>query len=271
MPKTPSFRTEMLWFPGASLPDHSLRCLVRDLRAVAATCFDSVPDYQCLEGSREELADKLITVARNRDGRIMGFCSAVVLPVFGIGNVLHLGLTCVHPDARGARLTHRLSSKLTIDYLLHDRPWATHWVSNVACVLSSLGNVALHFDAVYPSPFLGAPSDDHRVIARAIDSLYRGKTYIHEDAVFDEQTFVFRGSVKGTVFQKSATDRRFGHRDPALSRFYASRMRFHEGDEVLQVGTLSLGTIFRYLFGRKRHGAHQALPRPSVVPQSTSW
>ena len=94
--------------PGRYMADDALHNLVQALTDVAATCFDEVPEYQIMTGTREELSDKIIAVAWREDGTAAGFCSVVLLPVSGYGNILHLGLTCVRPDARGLRLTHRL-------------------------------------------------------------------------------------------------------------------------------------------------------------------
>ena len=152
------YKVEFLYRPGHSYSDQELQKLVSELQEVASSCFDTLPNYQCLAGSREELSDKVITVARNNRGKLIGFCSAALLPVSGVGSVFHLGLTCVHPKARGLGLTHVLTSKVLVKYLLLHRPLGRQWISNVACVLSSLGNCAVYFRDVYPSPFFIEPS-----------------------------------------------------------------------------------------------------------------
>lgn len=252
--------TSLYYRPGESLSDPEMESLVHDLREVAGTCFASIPNYQCLEGSADSLADKVITVARRADGRLDGFCSAMLIPVPEVGEVLHLGLTCVRPDVRGARLTHALTSRLVVEIMLRHRPLRPQWVSNVACVLSSLGSVALHFDAVYPSPFEPShPRREHRLVAETIDRYYRKQIDIHESATFDDESFVFRGSVAGTPFQKRAQDERYHHRDPLLNSFYAERMRFEEGDEVLQVGCVTAWSLLKYAFGRRRTASPAAV------------
>jgi hypothetical protein len=232
------------------------------LQAVAATCFDPVPQYQCLRGTRAAYRDKVITVAYGPDGRVSGFCSAILLDVPDLPSVLHLGLTCVDPVHRGQRLTHLLTSKLALGHLLRTRPHGRVWITNVACVLSSVGSVALNFDAVYPSPFGAvAPSPVHRRIAQVVAEHYRDDIAIDSDAHFDAVRFVFRGSVKGSVFQKSEQDERFHHRDSEVNDFYRGLLRFDEGDEVLQIGHFSLATLVRYLKrgkGRRRRTRLQA-------------
>lgn len=259
-----AFRIEFLYRPGLKLSDEALGCLVREIRGVAETCFEEIPNYQALEGSREELIDKVITLARRPDGSVAGFCSTVLLPVPGLGEVLHLGLTCVRPEARGSGLTHLLMKKAVVGYLLRRKPVGRLWITNCAAVLSSLGNVALYFDKVVPSPFAKArPSQDYLRIARAISEIYRKKIYIREEAVLDEEWFVFRGSVKNTVFQKSPTDTRFHHRNGALNEFYRRLMDFQEGDEVLQVGQVSVLTTLRH--GRRKKKLQRGSQTPPVL------
>ncbi len=260
--------TTLYYRPGESLAEGDMAALVGELRSVARTCFDRIPEYQCLEGTENALADKIIAVARRPDGRMDGFCSAMIVPVPEVGEVLHLGLTCVRPDTRGARLTHALTSRLIVEVMLRHRPLQPQWVSNVACVLSSLGSVARHFDAVYPSPFEPAhPRREHLLVAQTLDRYYRERLYIHGDASFDEDAFVFRSSVKGTMFQKEARDPRFRHRHGIVNDFYEQRMRFDEGDEVLQVGCVTAWSLVKYAFGRRRTPA----ARPTWSRAARRW
>jgi GNAT superfamily N-acetyltransferase len=225
----------------------------QEILEVAKTCLDEIPYYQCLTGEVEQYKRLIIAVARDRSGRMIGFCSAYLLAAGEIGDVLHLGLTCVRPDARGGGLTHKLTAKVVVGHLLRTSWLAPVWISNVACVLSSLGNVGLHFEEVYPSPFLKSPSDEHVAIAKLIDEKYRWELYIDKGATFDEQSFVFRASVKGNMFQKDEQDRRYRHREDWVNRFYASLMDFQNGDEVLQVGKISFLAYPKHLLrGLKR-------------------
>lgn len=219
-----------------------------ELTEVASDCFTQVPEYQCLTGKKEELARTVITIARDVNGRPLGFCSAVILDIDGYQNVLHLGLTCVKKEARQMGLTHALTSKLIMKYLFKISPFKRIWITNVACVLSSVGNVALYFEKIFPSPFSRMnPSVDHIKIATELDKNYRPQVAINKDAVLDLNAFVFRGSVSDTVFQKSAKDIRFFHRDTALTEYYLKRLDFKNGDEVIQVGQVGLMTFPKYL------------------------
>lgn len=251
MSKKSKYQVSFLYRPGLTMSDEEIAALQQELRGVAATCFDEIPEYQCLLPGRASLEDKVITVARRSDGRMAGFCSAVLLPVEGVGEVFHMGLTCVHQFARGHRLTHKLTSRLLAQYMLRYRPFGRLWISNAACVLSSLGNIALNFEDVFPSPYgAKAPSETHMKIAGAISAHYRAHMAVRDDAVFCPHSFVFQGSVEGTSFQKTADDTRYHHRKPYLNQFYMTLLNFEGGDEVLQVGYVSLATLAKYFLTR---------------------
>jgi hypothetical protein len=260
----PFYRYQFLYRPGLHLNETELRHFIAEMRDVAASCFDEIPDYQAMTGSRDELADTVITAAWRSDGRMAGFCSTVILSVAGVGDVQHLGLTCVRTEDRSNGLTH----KAVAGYLMRHKPIVGKlWVSNCAAVLSSLVNVSLHFEEVYPSPFNTARlTEKHRKIAEAIDRHYRHKIYINRDATFDQDTFVFRGSVKGTVFQKSSGETCYYHRNHELNEYYKNRMAFENGDEVLQVGYATTFAAVKHLLrniplpkpkAKQRQGPHR--------------
>ena len=248
-----NFQFEVFQEPGRVLSDASLDTLARDIREIAGECFHELPDYQAIVGTRKALSDKLITLAKDEFGIPQGFCSMVFLDVKGVGRVLHLGLTCVRPGARGKRLTHFLVKKALTGYLFRQNPFGKIWISNCAGVLSSLGNVAMHFEHVFPSPFCSdRPGDTHVKIARAIDSQFRQEMYVLPDAVLDENKFVFRGSVKDTVFHKEKDDLAYHHRKNGLNRFYANMMNFEQGDEVLQIGYFRMVSVVKYILRQHR-------------------
>lgn len=258
--KKNQYRYQFLYRPGLHLAEEDLRHLVSSMRDVASSCFKEIPEYQAMTGSRDELADTVIAAAWRSDGTMAGFCSTVILNVAGVGDVQHLGLTCVRPRERSNGLTHILTHKAVAGYLMRHKPVIGKlWVSNCAAVLSSLVNVSLHFEQVYPSPFTATRlTENHRIIAAAIDRHYRDKIYIHRDATFDTDAFVFRGSVKGTMFQKSSGETCYYHRNHDLNEFYKNRMIFDNGDEVLQVGYATTFAAVRHLF------RNIPLPKPKV-------
>jgi hypothetical protein len=239
--------------PGLYLNRIELKQLQNELIEIGRQCLDSIPSYQCFSENKEEFNRLIISVARNKNGKAIAFCSSYILDAGPLGEVLHLGLTCVGPEARGLGLTHKLTSKIIYRYFTAHAKLGSFWISNVACVLSSLGNVALHFEEVYPSPYSSVASSDHKAIAKMIDNKYRNELYIDPLSKFDMDQFIFRGSVKGSTFQKDADDAKFYHRDDQLNQYFKQMMNFHNGDEVLQIGKVSLMSYPKYLMRKRFH------------------
>ena len=245
------FNYEVIFYPGKCQTQSQNEKLVQEIKEVVATCLEEVPSYQVLTGEKEELDRAIVATARDSKGRLLGFCSALVLDIEAVGRVFHTGLTCVHPRARGKKLTHKLTSKILTQFLLKESMFDSTWITNCACVLSSIGNVAKYFEEVYPSPYgPKAPSFEHLQIAKEVSTKYRAQLEINNTANFNEETFVFEGSVDGTVWEKDPNDIRFHHREKELTAYYKDLLDFSRGDEVLQVGKVSLMTIPKY-FGKQ--------------------
>jgi hypothetical protein len=49
------------------------------------------------------------------------------------------------------------------------------------------------------------------------------------------------------MFEKSESDKKYYHRDAELTQFYLDRLDFMNGDEVLQIGKVSLFPFPKYL------------------------
>ena len=76
--------------------------------------------------------------------------------------------------------------------------------------------------------------------------------YVPPEAFLDEDRFVFKQSVKGTVFEKSDTDLQYFHRQSYLNNYYRSLIDFQNGDEVLQIGYFRLISFLKYYFRQKK-------------------
>ncbi len=265
MSKKDKVKFEFYDRPGHVWSEQKLQRYVEELRSVASECFDAIPMYQILTGNREELKRIVLVLARNEDGKAIGFSSSLAIE----RDVLHLGLTCVIPEARKGGMTHKLMSKLVLSYMVRNRIFTKLWITNCACVISSLGNIALNFDNVYPSPISNKePSRRHIEIARKINKLYREPIAINSSAIFDEKNFVFRESVKGTVFQKQANDKRYHHREEEVTNFYQNIMNFEEGDEVLQVANVSIASFPKYFIkqvSKKKKKSTKLIPTDKAL------
>jgi hypothetical protein len=243
---------------GLTMSYFKLKHLQKELIEIGKQSLDEIPNYQCFSKDMKDFDRLIISVARNKNGKAIAFCSSYVLEAGELGQILHLGLTCIGPEARGLGLTHKLTSKVIYRYFTHHAKLGSFWVSNVACVLSSLGNVALHFEDVYPSPFSSAPTDRHKELANLINKNYRKELFINSSSTFDSDKFIFQGSVKGTTFQKEAENIQFHHRDQEVNDFFKNIMNFSNGDEVLQIGRVSLMSYPKYLLRNRKNKVKQA-------------
>lgn len=238
--------------PGLTQSDDENLALIHELRTVAASCFCEVPDYQALVPHPRALDNKVLSLARNSGGELVAFCSSIILQVPKVGDVFHTGLTCVAPVARSSGLTHTLMHNAILKFMFSGNPFRTLWITNVACVLSSLGNIAAFIEDVYPSPYGPAtPTLEQQAIAHYINRYCRDDIAIQPSALFDEQAFVFSGSVPDTVFQKDADDTRYTHRNRMLNDYYRELLDFTSGDEVCQIGYVNLASALKHLLRRK--------------------
>jgi hypothetical protein len=265
-----NFTIECYIRPGLSWSLEKQREFVAELREVAMETFgfareSQLPSYQCLvwpdeAPSRAGLDDKVIAVARERmprsskhRGKMLAFSSAVLFSTHGLpGPVLHLGLTCITPSARSLGLTKVLTARITIQTFVRFTALRREklWVTNLACVVSSLGSVAHGFDNVWPSPEHphDPPSDIHAHIANfvATSCSMREAMYVSPGCIYDREKSIFQGSVRRTVFMKERDDSRYHYRDRETHSFYDSRIDWRRGDEVLQVCNFSLANLLLF-------------------------
>lgn len=231
---------------GKKLNKEKREDLIAKLRVLGHMCFEELPEYQCFSFDCD-FKRHIIAVAYSGE-KIIGFSSALKLEDEWGETFLHLGLTCVHPHYRSEGLTRKMVGRLTTEYVLRNAPFKKVWFSNIAAVISSLGNVGKSFDQVYPSPGTIRPTAKHQAIANAMSKRYRDLVYIGEDYAFNEDKFIFYGSGRHDIcFQKDAHDTRYHHRNSKINKFYLDWIDLDSGDEMIQVGNYSLLTLLRYL------------------------
>lgn len=239
------YEIEILDRPGLTLSPEESAALQARLRRFGSLTFDPLPEYQLFETSTNAaLDDKIIALAR-KGGDLVGFLSAVVLPISGIeAPVVHTGLTVIHPDHRKTELKINLFGAVFF-HLLALYPGGV-WLSTLSRILTSLGQVATYTIDVFPSPAWnrkhpsGRPTETHLHVAREISARHRDKMLVPHGAHFDEAAFVFRApayrfSGPGTV--DGVNDPSYRHRDAELADFYAGLLQ-GPGDEVLQISYL---------------------------------
>ncbi|KAK1598835.1 uncharacterized protein LY79DRAFT_586375 [Colletotrichum navitas] len=237
---------EVLTHPGITLSRDEKTKLQDSFCHLGRLCLSPLPKYQVFDkASPTSLDDKVIVVSRCKD-EVIAFLSAIWLPITSPDRpLLHSGLTVIHPAHRGSGISLDLYAHLCL-HLINKLPDG-FWTSTLAAVISSLVNVSIYTTQVFPSPgwsshqSTGQPSAHHLAIAQEISANHRDKMLISPSAVFDENSFVFRGSNnsdQGESFRKDIDDQLYWHRDQKASAFFRNLLRPNTGDEVLQISYL---------------------------------
>ncbi|SCO44288.1 uncharacterized protein FFMR_07432 [Fusarium fujikuroi] len=200
------------------LSDVQQETLQASLRNLCSHRLPEIPNYQVPKNPRGAnwLVNKIVVLA-HLDNNLIGFISALSIPIPGSDDpIIHTGLTMVHPSSR--RSTE---------------------------VISSLVHTSMYTINGFPSMEHKEPNQTHLRIAKEIDR-NRKRFLISPHAIFEENTFVFRGPndwPEGRVFIKDIYDKRYWHRDLERSKFYYDRLRNNKGDEQLLVAFVDLNVV----------------------------
>lgn len=247
------YEARLIECPGRWMSDAALADLGAELRAVAAhTLPEGALNYGVFAGGREHLSQSVITLVREAStGRPLAFNALVLMDLELAGRpvqVLHLGLVMVDPAVRSRGLAWILYGLTCFLLFLRGR-LRPLWVSNVTQVPAVAGMVAETFSEVFPSPRPGTRrSLAQLMLARQIMRHKRALFGVGPEAGFDEARFVITGAYTGgsEALKKSfaATAK---HRDDAFNAFCADQLDYARGDDLLQIGQITLSTARSYL------------------------
>ncbi|KAK1974490.1 hypothetical protein LZ30DRAFT_405647 [Colletotrichum cereale] len=258
------YSIEVLAHPGLTMGRYEATALQNSLCHLGAICLNPLPNYQVFDkAAPAALDDKLIVIARYKN-EVVAFLSAIWLPITALDKpLLHSGLTVIHPAYRKSGISLDLHAHLLL-HLVSNHPEG-FWISTLAAVISSLVNVSKYTTQVFPSPewsshhLTGQPSAHHLAMAREISANHRDKMLISPSAVFDERSFVFRGSNdsdQGEAFRKDVDDQRYWHRDQETSTFFRKLLRPNMGDEVLQISFLDPKYLAKHMSSQRFAGKY---------------
>jgi hypothetical protein len=247
IPARRGLRIRLVGRPGAWMSDSALEALVRDLHAVAdaSTPGGGTLRYGLLSGSRERLASAILSIAYDsRTGTAIGFNATTLLsePIGGrTRQILHVGLCMVRPEQRSKGLCFALTAAAPLVALALNglRPL---WLTNVTQVPAAAGIFAAMAPQTYPAPgHTAAPSREHADVASALMARHRAVFGVGEDAVWDAERFVIRNAYTGGSDDlKKSFAACAQHRDPEVNRMCSERLDYARGDDLLQVGRLTL-------------------------------
>jgi hypothetical protein len=162
--------------------------------------------------------------------------------------VLHMGLVMIDPAARSQGLSWVLYG-LTCLVLFFRNQMRPLWLSNVTQVPAIVGMVTETFSNVFPSPEPGArQSFEHVLLARQIMERHRHVFGVGADAGFDERRSIITNAYTGGSDDlKKTFDQAAKHRNGIYNTFCAEQLDYSRGDDVLQLGQITMATARRYV------------------------
>jgi hypothetical protein len=203
-------RLRIVAHPGRWMTASERDALVSDLRRVADASVPGGPlRYGVLSGEQSYLDDAVLCVAyERRSGLAVAFNAATLLTTPGRGSepVLHIGLCIVREAYRSRGLCLAISAAGPLSVFVK-RGLRPLWVTNVTQVPAAAGVFA---------------------------------------SMADADAFVIRDAYTGgSDHLKKSYAQCVGHRDGAFGRLCLERLDYRRGDDLLQVGRLTLTHALR--------------------------
>jgi len=236
-----------LRFPGLWLSDTDLADLRTNIERVTLSELKSLPEYGVYLPSRDPYTNRIITLVHNKnEAKPAGFAAMVYCRVKvknKIHPILHLGLI-VKSRSKLRRNLLFLIYYYPLIYFFVLRGFRSCWITSVSMEPSIIGAVADNFGDVYPH-YLGTtqPTEIKRKIARSFVSAQGHEFGLGPYAFLDENKFVIKGSCQGP---SEAIRASFSHsakyKDPRCNTYCQSTLDYERGDELLQIGHLSLNS-----------------------------
>jgi len=266
--------------PAHALDPDALGALVDELRRVADRCLPPGHlRYGILSGARERLEAAVVAVVyERRTRRPVGFSAMSRLPVT-LGarrlEVLHAGLCMIAPEVRRGGLCWLLTTAPALVAFAR-KGFTTLWVTNVTQVPAVAGVFTGAAGAVHPAPGRdGPPSPTHRRIAEQLMEHHRAAFGVGDDAELDGERFVIRNAYTGG---SDALKKRFEdadeHRDPEINRLCRELLDYDRGDDLLQVGHLTVGVVctlvLRFAARLVWRGMRRLRPAPAARAADTA-
>jgi len=252
---------------GRWMTDEQLRGLHSDLKSVAEDSLDECPTYGVFcsdfDDVRSALSNRLCTIVYDGN-KAVAFTAIVFLPSRDGDQVyVHLGLTMIRKAYRGQRIqTPMMTQCMTLP--LVNLGVLGYPLTSIAASPAGVGSVSDQFDNVYPhyDEKAECKPDYHLRIARHILANFRQEFGSAHSAVFDESTFVVRGSNDpsgGGAFQfiKEDGEPVSRYKVNKCNEFCKRVLDLKKGDELFQVAHVHL--IRRMLNDKKRRNKMRKL------------
>lgn len=245
--------------PGLWCSDKDLDLITQDLLKVAKKCQGDkeVPIYGVLEGRREDMSHRLITIAYDRKtNEPVGFSAQIFLDLYDEGfheRILHLGLIYVDKSAQGKNISYLLSVFPNL-LILVKNGFRDVWISNVSQVPAVVGLVAKNYFNVFPNIDGTKQSFRHQKLADLIIDNHNEAFGVGDDAFWDRDRQIIENAYTGGSdnLKKSFEDSP-KHRNEQFNALCKKELNYERGDDFLQLGVLSpsaILTLFKIKMGQ---------------------
>lgn len=269
--RTGGYETRVVERPGKWMSAPEIAALSADLRQIASKTLPAGGlNYGVFSGDPTRLEQSIITVIYQReDHRPIAFNALAVMDLDVAGKrqeVLHLGLVMVDPEVRSRGLSWMLYGLTCVLVFLRNQLRPV-WVSNVTQVPAVVGMVSTTFDDVFPRPAPEARrSLRHLLLARQIMRHHRHVFGVGPEAGFDEDRFVITDAYTGGSDDlKKTYEAAPKHRDAQFNDFCARELDYDRGDDLLQIGQLTLKSTMGYFSDDVPRGSLAALAVAGVT------
>lgn len=244
--------------PGVWATEGELNEITQILKTIAKSAQhkDALPEYGCLLGSREDLSQRVISIAYDtRLKRAVGFSAQSYLDIKQ-GNfkeqVLHLGLIYIDPTYQGKSVSYLLAMLPNILITIKNG-FRDIWVSNITQVPVIYGLVASNYYNVHPTN--GKDSEQgfyHRYLAKKIFENHKPVFGVGEDAYYDDDLQIIKNSYTGgSDHLKKTFEITAKHRRQDFNEYCQKQLDYERGDDFVQLGKLSTNS-FVQLFKNKK-------------------
>lgn len=247
-------RVRIVERPGRWMSDHELARLVAELRQLVRRNVDGGSLEYGVLGGDDPLDRAVITVIYAPDGdQPVAFnvlclldCELHGRPV----NVLHLGLVIIDQEYERMGFS-RVLYALTCFLMLARNRLRPVWISSVTQVPAIYGMVGQSFHRVFPTARRkNRRSFEHVLLARQIMARHRHAFGVGPEAEFDEGRFVISNAYTGgSENLKKTFDEAPGHRDPEVNEACRRELDYDRGDDFLQIGQFTIGSIRKHAIG----------------------
>jgi len=237
-----------LRFPGLWISDRKLAHLRETIERITLSELDALPEYGVYLPSRDPYKNRIVTLVYEKDEYKPVAFAAMVHCHVKVGvrthSVVHLGLVIKSKSSLMRNLLF-LIYYYPLFYIFILRGFRSFWITSVSMEPSIIGAVADNFGDVYPH-YLGITQLNGMKlnIAKTLVSDFGHEFGIGPNAFLDEERFVIQESCRdpsealSTSYERSAK-----YRDPRCNTYCKDTIDYERGDELLQIGRLSLNSI----------------------------